>query len=124
MSAAIHIALIDDDDGIREAVADVLINEGYLVDIYVNGKEALEGISRNEPPGMIICDLIMPVMNGWQFLEAKALSKKSMEQVPVMVISATPDLGTLEYEAVREVVQKPFDLDRLLRLVGKHCGRP
>jgi CheY-like chemotaxis protein len=119
MSDPIRIALIDDDEAIRESIGDVLTSEGYSVALYANGKEALEGLAKTEPPNVIICDLVMPVMNGWQFLEAQSASRGERGRVPVLVLSATPDYGTLQHENVCEVVQKPFNIDSLMYFVEK-----
>ena len=118
------IALIDDDDAIRETIADILSSEGYRVVAYANGKEALDGLPKADLPDVILCDLMMPVMNGWQFLEAQASQRGEVGRIPVVVFSASPDYKTLEHEAVQEVVSKPFNIDDLVDLIERHCPKP
>lgn len=123
MSEAIRITLIEDDEAIRETITAILAFAGYEVTAYANGQEALEGLNKADAaPEMILCDLMMPVMDGWQFLDAQE-RQREIHKVPVVVISADPSPLALEHEAVREVVNKPFDLDALLVLVRKYCRR-
>jgi CheY-like chemotaxis protein len=62
--------VVDDDPAIREVVADILQTEGYVVDLAKDGQVALERI-REHRPDVVLLDLMMPVMNGWQFLKAE-----------------------------------------------------
>ena len=124
MSETIRIALIDDDDAIRESIADILSAEGYQVLLYANGRDALEGLLKEDSPDVILCDLMMPIMNGWQFLDAQEQSAGTLSKIPVVVLSATPDPGTFVHSTVQEVVAKPIDIDALVDLVERHTGRP
>ena len=122
MNAARHILVVEDDPGIREAVSEILELEGFLVTCAANGAEALIRLGGpDHRPGLILLDLMMPVMDGWTFHQALA-GLPGLSTIPVVVLSATapqdprtPDL------AVAAVLAKPFELQRLLDAVDLHC---
>jgi CheY-like chemotaxis protein len=117
-----HILLVEDDVAIRETVADVLECEGFAVTCAANGEEALrrlgDGSSR---PGVILLDLMMPVMDGWAFRSAQR-SDPRISGIPVVVLSAGAE-GSLASLAPDAYLPKPFELDRLLDVVGRYCTR-
>jgi CheY-like chemotaxis protein len=80
------ILVVEDDDDTRDALCLLLIGQGYDVAHACNGREALQ-ILRWARPALIITDLSMPVMNGWQLLDA-VRGKKVMNHVPIIVLSA------------------------------------
>lgn len=114
--------VVDDDAGSLAALADILSMEGYLVESMSNGQEALDHLrAADAPPSLIILDLFMPVMDGWQFLaELKIDQKLSSFQIPVIVVSAF----NAKVETADAVIRKPIDLERLLhtikRLLASH----
>ena len=114
------VLVVDDDVEIRETLAGVLIEEGYDVAKAVHGREALDQIRAGLRPDLIVLDLMMPVMDGWQFLEERAKAHL-LEDVPVVVISATPE--TLHPPEVRAFVRKPMRLDALLDVIEREIGR-
>jgi CheY-like chemotaxis protein len=117
MMSSGYILIVEDDDDIREALTQILELEGYAVREAANGRQALD-ISRAEPtPSLILLDLMMPVMDGWQF-RAEQMKDPVLSKVPVVVISA--DLSIQEKAAsfgAASVLPKPISLDRLLRAV-------
>jgi CheY-like chemotaxis protein len=116
MTSSGYILIVEDDDDIREALTQILELEGYTVREAANGREALD-ISAREPPSLILLDLMMPVMDGWQF-RAEQIKDPALAQIPVVVISA--DAGIQEKVAsfgAASVLPKPISLDRLLRAV-------
>jgi CheY-like chemotaxis protein len=118
LSALKRVLVADDDDGIRMAVADALAFEGYEVITATNGAEALEQV-RSARPDAIVLDLMMPVMDGWQFMEA-CRNEKVCERTPVLVMSAYRHLGTTAPSlAANACIAKPFDLDVLLGAVER-----
>lgn len=121
--SAAKVLVVDDDRGGAEAVSDLLEDQGYEVDYAANGQEALEHL-RDESalPGVILLDLWMPVMNGWTFREAQRQDPK-LAEIPVVVITATTPP---EDDPMRElpILSKPVDVESLLELVARHCGRP
>jgi CheY-like chemotaxis protein len=116
MTSSGYILIVEDDDDIREALAQILELEGYAVREAVNGREALD-VSARELPCLILLDLMMPVMDGWQF-RSEQMKDPVLSQIPVVVISA--DAGIHEKVAsfgAASVLPKPISLDRLLRAV-------
>jgi two-component system, chemotaxis family, chemotaxis protein CheY len=113
-----YVLVVDDDPAIRGLVAEALRGEGYTVDVAAHGREGLEAVRANRPQTVIL-DLMMPVMDGFSFLEA-CQKEKLCEDVPIVVISAVHDVMRRVVELpVRACVAKPFDLDDLIRTVGR-----
>jgi CheY-like chemotaxis protein len=110
------VLVVDDESEIREALTEALEQEGYRVRIARNGEEALAQ-AHELPPDLILLDLMMPVMSGWQFLEARAHDAQ-LARIPVIV--ATASTGDLPQGAAA-YLQKPFGLERLRITVGRHC---
>jgi CheY-like chemotaxis protein len=107
------LLVVEDDEGARAALGDILDLEGYQVALSANGREALEYL-RNEPlPDLIILDLQMPVMNGWQFRREQTRDAR-FAMVPVIVITAFQSAGDID---VTEIVHKPIDIQRLLAVI-------
>jgi CheY-like chemotaxis protein len=89
--------------------------DGYRVSAAPNGKVALEKSQANRPD-LIVLDLMMPVMNGWQFLEARR-DDPDLAAVPVVVTAF--DDSHVEGAAI--VLRKPFDLDAMLMIASRLC---
>ncbi len=101
--------VVDDDKDIRESLAEILEEEGFEVSAAENGQLALEAIGRSVPDVMLL-DLMMPVMNGWQVLEALRCSL-TLPQIQVVVLSAFEAPGAIDF------IEKPIKLPRLLALL-------
>ena len=117
----VPILVVEDDPGIRQGIADFLGFEGYAVDVAVNGEEALTYL-RSRRPSLVVLDLVMPVMNGPQLLE-RIRRERIAEDVPVAIMTAAMP-GTSALPVADAFLSKPFDLDELLRVVGRHAGPP
>jgi DNA-binding response OmpR family regulator len=118
MAADSYVLVVDDDPAIRGLLADALRDEGYTVDLAAHGREALDAM-RARRPATVVLDLMMPVMDGFSFMEA-CLSEQLCENVPIVVISAVHDaLQRVMDVPVYACVAKPFDLDDLVRTVGR-----
>ncbi len=113
------ILVVEDNKEIQNSLRAALEVEGYSVFTADNGKEGIEQLAKIPTPCMILLDLMMPVMNGWEFVEE--ISKDIMlSAIPVVVVSAFGDKkGTPKTDGY---IQKPIDLDALLNTVSKHCG--
>jgi len=119
------ILIVEDDGDIREDLADILRNEGYEVLTASNGQEACDRLrSPSALPDLILLDLMMPIMDGWQF-RAEQLKDASLAQIPVIVLSGAVDvrkeaaaLGAAGYAS------KPFKLDVLLSMIRQSCLAP
>jgi CheY-like chemotaxis protein len=107
--------VVDDDAGSLAALADILSLEGYLVQTMSNGLEALEHLrAAADPPVLIILDLFMPVMDGWQFMaEMKTDPKLSQFRIPIVVVTGMN--AKVDADAI---IRKPIDLERLLHTVS------
>jgi CheY-like chemotaxis protein len=119
-----RILVVEDDEAIRGLVSEVLRDDGYDVSEASNGIEALEAVSARRPD-LIVLDLMMPVMDGWTFVEECRRSRRC-EQVPIVVTSAAHDLPRtaerLRSLGVRTCLSKPFDVDGLLALVQRYVA--
>jgi two-component system response regulator CpxR len=115
---ATEILVVDDDKDIRETLGEILLNEGYDVEMAENGARALDIIRRGPPPSLVLLDLMMPVMSGWEFLEM-AEQDQELAEIPVLVVSAMPAplAPTDSHGGVKACLHKPVKLDQLLRLV-------
>jgi CheY-like chemotaxis protein len=114
---ATSVLVVDDDQSICEIVAEALSLEGYAVVTAGNGAEAL-ALVRANPPDSIVLDLMMPRLNGREFMEA-CRNENLCGRAPVLVMSADPGLA----EAARELgaaacIAKPFDLDVLIEAMA------
>jgi CheY-like chemotaxis protein len=110
--------VVEDDFETRELIAEVLRDDGFAVSTAANGAEALATLrtATSERPDIILLDLMMPIMSGWQFLDERA-SDQDLARIPVLVLSADPTRQLASSRGVVAVVGKPFDLPRLLKLV-------
>jgi two-component system chemotaxis response regulator CheY len=114
------VLVIDDDSGIRDSLAECLEVEGYAVACASNGADGLERL-RAERPNLILVDLLMPVMNGYQFL-AEVRGDPALKGLPVVLMTgSTPRAGHPLPEA-DAMLPKPFELDELLSLVRRFAG--
>ncbi len=117
-----RILLVEDDLGIREALAEVLQDLGFEVRCAGNGAEALERLAAEDPPALIVLDLMMPVMDGWTF-RAHQRSDPRLAAIPVMVVSAIdarPSRRGAELD-VDAFLAKPFELERFVSEVHRLC---
>jgi len=119
---AATVLVVEDDACIRDLVLELLGGEGWKVVGAGNGEEALRRL-REGPvrPELILLDLMMPVMDGWQF-RAEQLRDPTLAQIPVVLMSASPEEVAAEV-SVDDRVPKPFDIDALLRAVTRHVSR-
>ncbi len=111
------VLVVDDEIDIREAVAEVLADEGYEVYAAGDGAEALRK-ARDVHPSLVLLDLMMPGMNGWEFRAAQATDPE-LKRIPVVVLSA---LGKVAGFEAAGFIQKPFELDELLSAVRAHTA--
>lgn len=102
---------------VRDTLGQVLTDEGYVVDVAVDGEDALACVKAARPDAILL-DLMMPGMNGRQFLMALR-NEPGYEQVPVLIMTAVHGLEVnLASIGASEVVEKPFDVDDLLNKVA------
>ena len=114
-----RILLVEDDFDVREALAETLREEGYLLDCACDGEEALQHLKNGGSPSLILLDLMMPRMNGTEFRVAQRADPR-FRHIPVVLLSAD---GRME-EKARQLatdgaVRKPIDLNELLRTIAR-----
>jgi len=116
-----RVLVVEDDAALRETVAEILVDAGYAVSSAGDGKEALaEALARH--PDLILLDLMMPIMNGWQFRAAQQ-RRPDLAGVPVIVMSACSDLdGESDLGEVAASFAKPFDIAELLEGIRFHTA--
>jgi CheY-like chemotaxis protein len=109
------ILLVDDDAELRDELAAALTEVGYDVVSASNGREALDLLKACPLPRVIVLDLLMPVMNGWDFCDA-ARGNPTTGKIPIVVTSGavSRDPASPYYIDVDDFITKPFDLDELL----------
>jgi len=115
------ILLVEDDPDIRESIADVLEAAGRTVVQAVDGLDAFAKLEHLDRPCLILLDLIMPNMDGLEFLE-RLKSRPEAPELPVLVISAHGHATASEhYSGVLGTLRKPFNVKELLGWVQEHC---
>jgi signal transduction histidine kinase/CheY-like chemotaxis protein len=118
------VLVVDDDGDILQSVTELLVAEGYQARGATNGQEALEYLHREAAPALILLDLMMPTMNGWQFLDQRA-REPALAAVPVVLLSANVQLEEhAKSLAVDGFVRKPLTADDLLATVERYCPHP
>ena len=116
------ILIVEDDLDLREALSEVLRDEGYAVAMAADGREALDHLRRQSRPSLILLDLTMPVMNGWQFRDEQR-QDPDLSEIPVVILSASDRLSEqMGWLGVTAYVRKPIELGQLLRLIERYCS--
>ena len=118
-----RILLVEDDHELRQSLSEALQDAGYHVDSAGNGREALDYLEENAPPCLVLLDLMMPVMNGWEFREEQ-LRRKSVAGVPVVILTAD-GRADIKVQMLRAdgFLRKPIELERLFGLLAEYgCG--
>jgi CheY-like chemotaxis protein len=111
-----RVLIVEDEDAIREVIRDVLEDRGFRVTSARNGAEALSVLDALRPD-VLVLDLLMPVMHGWDFMESY-VEKTDGQAIPIVVVSVNPALPrSFNRFGVRQVVAKPFDIDLLIDAV-------
>lgn len=116
-----EVLIVEDDSDLRHALSQILADEGYRVEGAEHGLQALEQLRDGSRPCLILLDLTMPVMNGWQF-RAEQRQDPKLASIPVVVISAGANLSAqVEPLGIRDYIRKPIQLGQLLATVQRYC---
>jgi CheY-like chemotaxis protein len=113
------VLIVEDDADLRDMMAQLLNLEGFNAATVANGREALEYLQESDRPDVILLDLMMPVMDGWEF-RRRQQADPSVSSVPVIVLSALDPTRAADVNA-NAFLKKPLDFDRLLALVRSYC---
>jgi DNA-binding response OmpR family regulator len=117
------VGIVEDDEDIREALKMLFEMEGYHTVTASNGMEALKILERLEPlPAVLVVDLMMPVMDGWELIKVTR-KKYSSAELPIIVMSAIADRFDGNSSGVCAVLKKPVNIEKILTLVAKQCSR-
>jgi CheY-like chemotaxis protein len=112
------VLIVEDEAGLRDLMCEALELSGYAVVGASNGKEALDALAGIEHVCLVVLDLLMPVMNGWDFY-TEIQSRPTFAEVPVIV--HTSEAG--QAPSGTRVLQKPIKLERLLAVVHEYCAQ-
>jgi CheY-like chemotaxis protein len=117
------VLVVEDTEDTRESLICLLREEGFAADGVANGLEALHQLRAGYDACLILLDLWMPVMDGWQF-RFEQRRDPTLADIPVIVLTATvnPEEEARRVGAVAGM-QKPLDLSALLELVAEYCPR-
>lgn len=111
------VLVVDDEADLLEVMRFVLESEGFVVETTRNGLEALSHLRGGKLPDLVLLDLMMPVMNGWEFLKEIAKAP-SLAAIPIVVLTAA---GVTAVAGALEVLHKPIDLGLLVATVERHA---
>jgi CheY-like chemotaxis protein len=124
LSSSPTVMVVEDDRDSREMLCDYLERHGYRAVSAADGQEALGLLDEVASLCLILLDLMMPIMNGWQFRDRQRAHSRFAD-VPVVILSAFPpssrDSSALEVE---RVLTKPIDLREILKIVKSYCDIP
>ena len=110
------ILVVDDDEDLQQLLRLVLEGQGYSVETASNGEEALACLERRRP-GVILLDMRMPVMNGWEFVSALR-QRDSRRAPPIVVVTAAANPGQQAAEVGAAAwIAKPYDMRRVMEAV-------
>ena len=112
------VLIVEDEEDLREMMTMALEMNGYTVVTAEEGQDALRKLDNIDPPCLILLDLLMPGMNGWDFYE-KLRERPALASVPVIVHSSSPERAPA---GVTRVLKKPVLLDGLIAVVGEYCA--
>jgi CheY-like chemotaxis protein len=115
-----RVLVVDDDPLIRDTMSEILVESGYQVLTAAHGGEALDLLRKGPRPGAIILDLMMPVMDGWQFLEEKSRDD-ALAPIPVLIHTAYTAYndGQQRSDDVLGVFRKPGDFSRMIGVLSE-----
>ena len=118
MTSARAVLLVDDDPDIRDSFGDCLRDEGYDVHTAGNGQEALDQLSVGLRPSVILLDLMMPVLNGFEVLHALR-RRQDWLGIPVVIVSANRGYDAEDMGGVFGILRKPVPLERMLDVIER-----
>jgi len=119
---ALRILVVDDDVDVRETIAEALADEGFEVVVAENGLAALERLRGGVRPDVILLDIMMPVMDGWEFRAAQR-AEPAIASIPVVIFTASGvSKETADELGAQGHLRKPLRFEELLRTVNRFAG--
>ena len=113
------ILVVEDSVDLRETLAEILEEQGYTVRTAAHGQDAFDQLRTGPLPSLILLDLMMPVMDGWEFRRRQQEDAR-LRSIPVVVMSASADLSAVDAAGH---LRKPFELSELLGTVADRCRK-
>jgi CheY-like chemotaxis protein len=117
LSCPASVLVVEDHEDIREAIGEILENEGYETALAEDGARALDLLAEIPRPCLVLVDLIMPRMDGWQLVNVLSRDDR-LATIPVVVMSAAANAHTVPEHPT---LKKPIDMEILLQIVRDHC---
>jgi CheY-like chemotaxis protein len=116
------VLVVEDDTDLRESLSQALRDQGFGVNVASNGQEALDLLRAGARPAVILLDLMMPVLNGWELRDALRRDPV-LAGIPQLVISAYVDETEQAVLALPpdDCIRKPFHLRILIDAIERHC---
>jgi CheY-like chemotaxis protein len=111
------LLIVDDDQSVRERLADALRKQGYSIATAANGLEALHYLRGGARVSVVLLDLVMPVMSGWEF-RAELLRDPLLAGLPVLLVTADENVESISRELSAPVLRKPIKLRALLEALA------
>jgi CheY-like chemotaxis protein len=112
------LLIVEDEEDLREMLRDALERRGFNVVTAANGQEALAAIPQIEHVCLVLLDLFMPEMNGWDFFDALK-AKDAWQEIPVIITTSAPNRAPV---GATRVLTKPLSLDRVVSTVQEFCA--
>lgn len=118
----VSILIVEDENPIRDVITEILEDEGYRVAGATNGLEALTYLRQHAHPGLILLDLGMPIMTGWEFRQHQQRDPQ-LAGIPVIVMSALPDLNRKAAALqAADCLDKPVNIEKLLGTIARYVS--
>ncbi|MEO7331765.1 MAG: response regulator [Minicystis sp.] len=115
------VLIVDDDEGVRERLAKQLRDRGYSIATAANGLEALHYLRGGATVSVVLLDLVMPVMTGWEF-HAEVSKDPALAGLPVLLVTADEHIDAVSNQLHAPVLRKPFKLPALLEALNALLG--
>jgi len=115
------VLVVDDNEEMRESLAHMLGLLGFEVSCAENGQKAMSRLGREPHPSIILLDMMMPGMNGWEVMH-QIHDHPRLRRIPIVVLSAVADMEGLEEEGPVVFLQKPVDPQTLLHVIEHYCA--
>ena len=116
-----HVLVIEDELALADLIQNVLEDEGYRVSLAFNGEHGLRLLQQGRPD-LILCDVMMPILNGLEFCK-RVQANRRYSTIPIVLMSAVPQMLAEQFECrPAAYLAKPFDMDDLLMLVHDLIG--
>ncbi len=118
-AAPASVLIVEDDADLRDLLVQFVTLEGFAATAVDNGRDALTHLESGRRPALVVLDLMMPHLDGFEFLRRQR-ERDDLRAIPVIVLTALDHVHADLVEGVA-VLSKPVDFDRLLHLVRLHC---